>query len=233
LTGSDIFLPLEQVLAESDVVTVHVPLDKSGPDATYRMVDEEFIGRMKAGAMLINTSRGAVVDEGHLKARRRRLGGVVLDVWENEPAIDLDTLAAADIATPHIAGYSYDGKLSGTQMVYDAASAFFFAEAPWSVEPHLQHENADPVDLSRSTDPVSDAVAAAYPIVRDTQAMGALAKLGDGKRGQRFDALRREYPKRLEFRHHPLHCPDARPEVLRKLRVLGFPVDEEGATGTR
>ncbi|MBD3316895.1 MAG: 4-phosphoerythronate dehydrogenase [Chitinivibrionales bacterium] len=226
LTGSDSFLPLERVLAEADVVTVHVPLNSAGRDATYRMVDEAFIAKMKEGAILINTSRGGVVDERHLRAHHKHLGGIVLDVWENEPTINMDTVAVADIATPHIAGYSYDGKLTGSQMVYDAACAFFFAEPRWSIEPYLQREQANRIDLSQSPDPVFDAIAGAYPIFRDTRGMNNLVELEKDKRAERFDVLRKEYPKRLEFRHHPLEGGDTDPHILLKLRDLGFRAPE-------
>jgi erythronate-4-phosphate dehydrogenase len=201
-----------------------VPLNKAGEDATYRMVDEAFISKMKTGAMLINTSRGGVVDERHLREYRKRLGGVVLDVWENEPHISTETVAVTDIATPHIAGYSYDGKLTGAQMVYDAACAFFFTEPAWNVESHLRHEKAKSIDLSQSSDPVFDAIAAAYPILRDTRGIEELVELSDGKRAEQFDRLRKDYPKRLEFRHHPVHCPTAPGTITQKLRELGFPV---------
>ena len=110
------FTPLPELLAVSDVVTLHIPLWPENRD----FADAAFFAAMKPGASLINASRGEVLDEAALLAARPRLGRVVIDVWKNEPNINQDLLAAADIATPHIAGYSIQGKINGTQAVVRA-----------------------------------------------------------------------------------------------------------------
>jgi erythronate-4-phosphate dehydrogenase len=113
------FVSLETVLAESDIVTLHVPLERKGPYATYHLVDDAALAWMKQDAWLINTCRGAVVD--NLALRRTieagQLGATILDVWEGEPEPGPDLLRLTDVATPHIAGYSFDGKVLGTMMV--------------------------------------------------------------------------------------------------------------------
>ncbi|MBQ6299062.1 MAG: 4-phosphoerythronate dehydrogenase [Bacteroidales bacterium] len=119
--GPEGFTPLTDLLAQSDIVTVHIPLWRENRD----FADEAFFASMKPGASFINASRGEVVDEAALLAARPRLGRLVLDVWKNEPAINRDLLAAADIATPHIAGYSIQGKINGTQAVVRAVGDFF------------------------------------------------------------------------------------------------------------
>lgn len=115
------FTPLPELLASSDVVTLHIPLWPENRD----FADAAFFAAMRPGASFINASRGEVVDEPALLAARSRLDRVVLDVWKNEPNINLDLLAAADIATPHIAGYSIQGKINGTQAVVRALAAHF------------------------------------------------------------------------------------------------------------
>ena len=105
LTGSDVYRPLEELLSDCDVISLHVPLVEAGPGATLHMVNGEFVSRMKQGAALINTSRGRVVDEESFRAACPRLGVAALDVFENEPAVSVETLRLAGIATPHIAGY--------------------------------------------------------------------------------------------------------------------------------
>ena len=115
------FTPLPELLATSDVVTLHIPLWPGNRD----FADAAFFAIMKPGASFINASRGEVVDEAALLAARPNLDKLVLDVWKNEPDINLDLLAAADIATPHIAGYSIQGKMNGTIAVVRALGETF------------------------------------------------------------------------------------------------------------
>lgn len=116
---------LGTLLRESDIVTVHIPLWPENRD----FINASFLSEMKPGAVLINASRGEVADEDALVAARPRLGGLVVDVWKDEPHINHSLLAAADIATPHIAGYSIQGKINGTQAVVRAVAAHFGIDA--------------------------------------------------------------------------------------------------------
>ena len=110
------YYSLDYLLENSDVVTLHVPLDET----TRGMADASFFARMKPGAIFINSSRGEVVDEAALLANINKLAAVVLDVWVGEPNINRELLQSAFIATPHIAGYSAEGKIKGTQMAVEA-----------------------------------------------------------------------------------------------------------------
>ena len=110
------YYSLDYLLENSDVVTLHVPLDET----TRGMADASFFARMKPGAIFINSSRGEVVDEAALLANIHKLAAVVLDVWAGEPNINKELLQSAFIATPHIAGYSAEGKIKGTQMAVEA-----------------------------------------------------------------------------------------------------------------
>ena len=110
------YYSLDYLLENSDVVTLHVPLDET----TRGMADASFFARMKPGAIFINSSRGEVVDEAALLANIHKLAAVVLDVWVGEPNINRELLQSAFIATPHIAGYSAEGKIKGTQMAVEA-----------------------------------------------------------------------------------------------------------------
>ena len=110
------YYSLDYLLENSDVVTLHVPLDET----TRGMADANFFARMKPGAIFINSSRGEVVDEAALLANLHKLAAVVLDVWVGEPNINKELLQSAFIATPHIAGYSAEGKIKGTQMAVEA-----------------------------------------------------------------------------------------------------------------
>jgi erythronate-4-phosphate dehydrogenase len=124
-TGDSRFVSLAEAL-QADIITFHVPLTKSGPDATYHLLNAETLKMIRPDALLINSSRGAVVDNLALKQclTEGSIGPVVLDVWEGEPNIDVELLDAVAIGTPHIAGYSLDGKVNGTIMLYEALKAF-------------------------------------------------------------------------------------------------------------
>lgn len=120
------FKELEEVLEKSDAVTLHVPLTKSGEHPTLNLIGLKELRLMKPGSVVINTSRGGVVDEEILKEflLEGRLKAIV-DVWKNEPSIDTDLLKMVEIATPHIAGYSLEGKIRATGMVADSVEKFF------------------------------------------------------------------------------------------------------------
>ena len=132
-------LSLEELLEKSDIVTVHIPLE-----GNRDFVGADFFGKMKRGASFINASRGDVLVDNALLDARKSLGKVVLDVWRNEPHIDLRMLEAADIATPHIAGYSIQGKANGTTAVVRAVGrAFGIGElCNFSVNLHLPQPSA-------------------------------------------------------------------------------------------
>ena len=108
--GQTGFCSLDELLENSNVVTCHVPLN----DSTRGMADDSFFGKMKPGAIFINVSRGEIVSDRALKGAMMKLGPVIIDTWNNEPFVDKELLNMVDIATPHIAGYSYQGKLNGT-----------------------------------------------------------------------------------------------------------------------
>ena len=125
--GKEGFVSLDTIRKESDIISFHVPLNREGPDRTYRMADRNFFRRLSKPVHLINTSRGPVIDEGALLSaiKNGTVQSCVLDVWENEPVIHPELLSSVDLATPHIAGYSTDGKANGTAMSVRAVSRFF------------------------------------------------------------------------------------------------------------
>jgi len=221
LTGSEVYRPLEEALENCDVVSLHVPLIDSGPDATYHMVGSDFVSRMRQGAALINTSRGRVIDEEKFKAVCSRLGLIVLDVFEREPAVSVETLRLAGIATPHIAGYSLDGKLRGTEMIRDSAGAFFFSDSRWSALNCDLHRQKRTIDLSASSDPVYDGVKGAYSIMADDERLREIYSAPKEGQARFFEDLRANYRKRLEFPHFTMVLGKrqrAEAEVLRELR---------------
>ncbi|HUI92635.1 MAG TPA: 4-phosphoerythronate dehydrogenase [Chitinivibrionales bacterium] len=225
-TGGKDYLPLSKLLDESDIISLHVPLSFEGRDATFRMVNEEFISSMKKGALFINTSRGDVVDESALKKRRERLGCVVLDVWSNEPEPSAATIAICDIATPHIAGHSFDGKLLGTKMIYEAACDYFKQEVKWHGHDMRDNEKPVPILVSKSDNVIREVINRAYPIMEDDRNFRKIIRLDIPKRADFFSGLRNNYYKRLEFCNHTFVVRDDNAEndasVLKK---LGFKME--------
>lgn len=226
-TGDPSYRSLDEAL-QCDIVTIHVPLTKEGPDATRYLADDSFFARMKPGSILINSSRGAVVegealhralDSGHLRA-------AVLDVWEGEPNIDRTLLEKVFIGTPHIAGYSFDGKVNGTRQIYVAACDFAGAAPSWNPAPLLPAPECPEVTVNPDEpDALLKAVRAVYDIRRDDAATRRLLTVPEGECGRLFDQLRKEYPRRREFfnTRAGLTCADAALE--KKLAGLGYKVE--------
>jgi len=224
-TGSPGYLPLEGVLS-ADVVTLHVPLTKTGPDATHHMVDDGFLARMKDGAILINSSRGAVADTSALlrAADSERLGALVLDVWEGEPDISCDLMSRATIATPHIAGYSYDGKLNGTRMIYEAACRHLNVEPGWQPDRSLPPGQGAIVAGGEGAleKQALRVVSQAYDITQDDGRLRELSSLKPDDRPACFDRLRKTYPVRREFQNYTVQGVGTGTELGLVLKGIGF-----------
>lgn len=222
-TGDKIYLPLDEVLKNSDVVTVHVPLNKSGIDSTLHLINDEFISKMKNKSILINTCRGKVMDEEVLRKNRDKLLALLLDVWETEPQINIDTLQITDIATSHIAGHSFDGKVNGTDMIYKSACDYFKKDKNWNKNKFIRPDKELIIDLKNSNDLIFDAVNYAYPIMHDDKKLRQIAKINKEKQGDFFDQLRRKYPIRREFFNYTLkNINNIDNEILKVLLNLGF-----------
>ena len=141
--GQDGFSSLEYLLANSQIVTLHVPLD----EVTRKMADEEFFMLMQPGAIFINASRGEVVDEQALISALPKLGAVVIDTWNNEPDVNADLVDMVDIATPHIAGYSYQGKQNGTASAVQSVARHFGIKELYDYYPETDIPDHEPLRL--------------------------------------------------------------------------------------
>lgn len=220
--GRNHFCDLEQILDESDIVTLHVPLNMEGADRTWHLINRQTLGRLRKGAWLINTSRGEVADTEALKEAliSEHLGGTVLDVWENEPELDIPLMHMSYLATPHIAGYSTDGKANGTTIAVWALSAFFdLPLANWSpaeIPPPQQPELSIDCNGKGSEEIIRKAVLHSYNIVEDD------IKLRFDP--SRFEKIRGDYPLRREFPAFRLNLKDATTEARKMLEGLGFRV---------
>jgi erythronate-4-phosphate dehydrogenase len=224
-TGDLRYLPLD-ALMEADVVSLHVPLTTKGEDATFHLFDERRLSAMKEGSILINSSRGAVVDTKALKnaLHAKHLRACVLDVWENEPQIDPDLLRLATIGTPHIAGYSFDGKLNATRMLRDALAAFVGVPLPTNHPWEKVERKAIRVrqDAESAESSLRCAVRACYAIDRDDDRLRRIFDLEHAKQPDFFRALRASYPERREFHNYMIDDDRFTPEFARMLSSVGF-----------
>ena len=233
-TGDPGFVPLRRLQEEADLITFHVPLTKEGPDATWHMADESFFQGLARPTVLLNAARGPVVATEALKQaiREGRIRHVVLDTWEGEPLFDLELMAATDLATPHIAGHSFEGKVMGTVMVYQEACRFLGVPPAWRHEPHMPPPPVPRLVIEaggrRDEEVLADAVLAVYDIEADDRRFRSLAVESDpARRAALFDRQRNEYPMRREFPATVLEVRHASPRLLEKLAALGFRLEAE------
>ena len=191
------FVELDELQALADIITMHVPLARDGEDPTWHLADKKFFADCRPGVIIFNSSRGEVVDTAALKSalQQGQVAAAVLDVWENEPEIDLDLLALAAYATPHIAGYSTDGKANGTAMSVRALGRFFDLPelCDWRVTQMPPPPEPDIV-LPPAAAPFQallTAVNRSYNIAEDDCRLR--------EHPERFEQLRGDYPLRREF----------------------------------
>lgn len=184
------FCSLDTLLAESDIVTLHLPLT----DTTRGLADKAFFARMKPGAFFINTAAGDIVVEEDLLEAIPRLGPVAIDTWSHEPNINLALMNAVDIATPHIAGYSLQGKQIGTSMAVRTIARFFSIPDLYDYFPttELTGYQAVKIDATEKTQgQIASIIQYNYPIFSDD----FLFRMSPAK----FDELRNNYQYRREF----------------------------------
>ena len=141
--GPEGFCSLEYLLANSQIVTMHTPLDET----TRGMADADFFMQLQPGAIFINASRGEVMDEAALKEVYPKLGAAIIDTWNNEPDVDEELIDLVDVATPHIAGYSYQGKQNGTASAVQSVAKHFGIKELYDFYPENDIPDHEPVLL--------------------------------------------------------------------------------------
>lgn len=158
--GSRDWYGLDEIAAKADIITFHTPLTRTGEDRTFHLVDADFIGKLRRTPIIINSARGPIVDTQALVEgiRRGKTGPVVIDCWENEPDIDPTLLHLAAIATPHIAGYSRQGKIRASQAALDAVTTMFMLPRLTVAEamPPAPARAVSVADIMESYDPQAD-----------------------------------------------------------------------------
>ena len=188
--GPEGFCSLEYLLMNSTIVTLHTPLDET----TRRMADFDFFGLMRPGSFFINAARGEIVDEAALMEAIPKLGPVIIDTWNHEPDINTALMDMVDIATPHIAGYSYQGKLNGTASAVQAVARHFGIEELYDFYPEYDEKEHAPVHLDlkgKNQGEITSVFQYNYPIFTD-DFMFRMAP-------ENFERLRSEYHYRREI----------------------------------
>jgi erythronate-4-phosphate dehydrogenase len=220
--GDEGFVSLETIQDEADIITFHTPLSREGADATFHLANAAFFEGCRKGLIFINSSRGEVMDTAAVlnSIENGVISEAIIDCWENEPDIDRVLLEKAFIATPHIAGYSKDGKANGTSMSIQALSRRFKlgiddwqcenVELPSETNIKLNGKNKTKQEI------VSEAILATYPIWEDSERLK--------QSPETFEKQRGDYPLRREFPVFTLELSEVDEALARLLSQLGFQI---------
>lgn len=188
LTSQDGFHPLRKIISQSDIITVHTPLSITGPHTTYHMVNREFLVSTKDNAVIFNSSRGSVVEPGALlNTIENRKRDFIIDTWNNEPDIDRTVLEGVLLGTPHIAGYSQQGKATATAMIVNGLAAKFNLPLRNWFPTGAYHSSPRPVSWQEMCETMPEY----FDIVHESSVL----KSNPGE----FEQMRNSYNYRLEY----------------------------------
>jgi len=220
------FVSLDSVLEQCDVISLHTPLQRGGEHPTWHLLGEAQLAQLRPGAWLINASRGPVVDNQALRELLldREDVHAVLDVWEGEPQVDLQLADLCTLATPHIAGYSLDGRQRGTAQIYQALCRFLGQAERVQLKDLLPKASLAQIDLDGDAD-LSWALATLCRAVYDPRRDDAdfRRSLSDDVAEQRaaFDQLRKQYPARREIEGLAVRLRGEAPQLAQMVSALG------------
>lgn len=225
IEGSEKFVSLKTIQEKADIITFHVPLNMEGKDSTFHLAGDSFIQKLKKKSLIINSCRGEVFDTEAVQnaMETNDISGIIIDCWENEPELNLNLLNLSDYGTPHIAGYSKDGKANGTKMSVQAISRFFNLGIdnwqPLNVE--LPENSIIEIDgdQRREYSILAEPVLSTYDIENDDDDLKDNPHL--------FEQLRGDYPVRREFDSYTIKAKNIEEVTLRKLKNLGFKIQPQ------
>lgn len=220
------FVDLDEILRECDVISLHTPLTLDGEHSTFHLLDANRLEKLRPGAWLINAARGAVVDNLALRDQLARRTDIqaVLDVWEGEPQVDVSLAELCWIATPHIAGYSLDGKLRGTAQIYQAFCASKGLVPKVELAELIPAAPLRGLCFDASIEPedlLATICRAVYDPRRDDAAFRRSLSANEDQRRVEFDQLRKHYPQRREVDGVQIEFSSVAPELERVVRALG------------
>ncbi|MBU3914470.1 4-phosphoerythronate dehydrogenase [bacterium] len=209
------FVSLQDLIEQSNIISLHVPLVKTGRFLTHHLISESVFRNLKNDAIIINTSRGGVIDEEALLKYRDVFQGLILDVWENEPNIDKRVLKVTDIATPHIAGYSKEGKIRATEIIYNAACRHFKVKPEWNSNQHKDFSKTPEIHVESTEDFPADVFKHVYDIALDDSSLRKIVTCSDPKK--QFKELRNNYNFRNELSAFKLRIGSDLPAEVRSI----------------
>jgi erythronate-4-phosphate dehydrogenase len=194
---------LDDVL-QADIITFHVPMSYEGIDKTFHLLNKNNLKKIKKGAIIINSSRGAVINNSALLAESDQKDlNLILDVWENEPSINTELLAKTKISTPHIAGYSFEGKVNGTKMIYNSLCKYLSIQPSWQpILPEIEYKKLRFPEGKTDEEKLYNLFSSIYNIEKDDERMRKVEALKPAERSAYFDLLRKKYPVRREFSNY-------------------------------
>ena len=219
------FVSLKEIF-KCDIITLHTPLNLSGIDKTLHLINKDNLAQLKENTILINTSRGAVIDNNALfQILKRNKIITAIDVWENEPEINLDLLSRTDIATPHIAGYSFEGKVNGTIMIYNSLCEFLNIEKKFDFTlPAVQDPIIEMTFSDRFESTINQLISNIYTIADDDLRMRKMLGMNKTDAVKEFDNQRKFYPIRREFNNYILKSDNLNEGLRSILSELRFNV---------
>ncbi|RJP62008.1 MAG: 4-phosphoerythronate dehydrogenase [Ignavibacteriales bacterium] len=223
-TNNKNFVDLNEALS-ADIITFHVPLTYEGEDKTFHLLNEKNLQQIKPGAIIINSSRGPVIDNTALLNCMKNDSDMVtiLDVWEIEPNINVELLEKTFIGTAHIAGYSYEGKVNGTLMIYNELCKFLEVKPGWTPQlPMIENPTIEfnfDIGFEKSIDNV---IKQAYNIDEDNIALKKLLTDKSLTSAIYFDKLRKEYRQRREFTNYSIEMSAKDLNIKKALASLRF-----------
>lgn len=218
---------LDELIAKADIISLHTPLTTEGAHPTYHLFDAVKLANLKPDSILINTSRGSVIDNSALlKVLNERVDiTTVLDVWEGEPDISLPLLEHVTLASPHIAGYSLDGKINGTRLVYQALCRYFKLSETVDVNalaPAVAMLDASNTIACGVMDNCYELVLKCYDVRADDENFRQVMVPGNSNRSVSFDMLRKNYPVRRELGVTGVRFDAGEDELRLALKAFGF-----------
>ena len=223
-TGDTKYQSFEDML-DADVLTFHVPLTASGLYPTHHLLNHEILSRLAPHQLIINSSRGEVVDNAALARalRERSILGAVLDVWEDEPEIDYDLLALADIGTPHVAGTTLDGKIKAVTLMRERLCEFLRLDRPLDTTNFYPETQRIYLETENSPQQmIAAAVRAVYDIEKDDAELRTLAAMAEDERGKNFEQLRTGHFLRPECHHYMIELDSSQRELADMFVGIGF-----------
>lgn len=224
--GKNGFVDLKEIL-NCDIITLHVPLNMAGIDKTFHLIDEREISDLKPGTILINTSRGEVVNNQALKKRlmERRDLITVFDVWENEPLIDFSLLELVSYGSAHIAGYSLEGKVNGTEIIYNKLCNYLNISPAWKPKyPQIEKETIEFNNNGELCQNLLKTTNSIYDIEFDDGLLRDGINKNFEVQSKHFDLLRKNYRIRREFNNYYLKLKSPTEELINKLKTFRFNV---------